>query len=606
MSDQTRSTSTMRRFSAFRVPSFVRRMVPALLLVLAFVVPPLLVGGVGGARAWLASQIEAPPALNQPLPDRPAHDPSKQTAVVVAGNAGTESSDLMGPYEALATSGRFNVYVVAPERTLSPLFPGDLALVPDYAFAEYDAAFGGAVDLLVVPYIPNAAPNGADAAVLAWISDKANSGATILSICAGAHVVADAGVLGGQTATTHHLRLSAVERLHPEVQWVRGVRYVDSGQFISSAGVTSGVDATLYTLGRMFGREVAEQTAQAMGYPYLRFLDGPTWTQRGLSPVPLIPNFYRLDRTDIGLVLYDGVRELEVSSAIDTYPRSFAASVRTLAPERTVIRSRHGLNLVPRNDFSTAPALDRLLVPGHGLAPQAMASLQSWAAQHGDLTVESIHATDGYLYDATFRDMARTEGNGVTTEVANVLEYPTRDLQLDGSAVRVDLLLRPLALGLLGLGTVVWLRRRPRPGLRSFGRFALHFAEMTLAMGVGMAVFHMVMGGHGDTAAQGTASLAHQLGMVVFMTVPMVGWMRVRGHGWQHGVEMTVGMVAPMVVIWGLLGLGAASTFPWLQGADHPAMMVGMLAAMLLRREHYTGGHAHTRTTAGQVATAAS
>src|SRR6185437_2610509 len=105
-------------------------------------------------------------------------------------------------------------------------------------------------DLLVVPYIPNSETS--DAAVLQWIGAKAESGTTVLSICAGAKVVADAGVLAGQSATTHFDTLPTVERTHPEVRWLRGLRYVDSGQFISSAGVTSGVDATLYTLGRMF------------------------------------------------------------------------------------------------------------------------------------------------------------------------------------------------------------------------------------------------------------------------------------------------------------------------------------------------------------------
>ena len=82
-------------------------------------------------------------------------------------------------------------------------------MVPHYSFAQYDTAFGKAVDLLVV---------------------------------------ADAGVLVGQSATTHHDTLPVVEQSHPEVQWVLGKRWVDSGQFISSAGITSGVDATLHTL----------------------------------------------------------------------------------------------------------------------------------------------------------------------------------------------------------------------------------------------------------------------------------------------------------------------------------------------------------------------
>jgi transcriptional regulator GlxA family with amidase domain len=214
--------------------------------------------------------------------------------VVVAGNAGTEVSDLLGPYETLAASGAFNVYVAAPERQPAPLFPGDLALVPHYSFAEYDAAFAERPALVVVPYIPDAQETAPE--VLTWIRQQAAGGTTILSICAGAEVVADAGVLGGQTATTHRDWVATVEQTHPEVRWQRGRRYVDSGQFISSAGVTSGVDATLYTLSQMFGRELADRTAAEIGYPHTRFLDDSTWTNLPLDPLTYLPALYRWDR----------------------------------------------------------------------------------------------------------------------------------------------------------------------------------------------------------------------------------------------------------------------------------------------------------------------
>ena len=81
----------MRRFTRFLLP---------LAFALAFALPPLLVGGVGIGRAMLASLAKAPDLSTAP----PAHDPSKPTAVVLAGNGNTESSDLLGPYETLATS----------------------------------------------------------------------------------------------------------------------------------------------------------------------------------------------------------------------------------------------------------------------------------------------------------------------------------------------------------------------------------------------------------------------------------------------------------------------------------------------------------------------
>jgi putative intracellular protease/amidase len=425
----------------------------------AFVLPPLLLGGLGAARA---AQVffAKPPVLSSTLPADPAPDPGKPTAVVVAGNSVTESSDLLGPYEVLATSGKFNVYVAAPERRSSPLTPSSLNVVPHYSFAEYDAALAGAVDLLVVPYIPDAEP-----AVLEWIRSKAESGARILSICAGAQVVADAGVLAGQTVTTHHDTLPSVERSHPEVNWVRGVRYVDSGQFISSAGITSGVDATLYTLHRLFGREVADQTAQAMGYPHTRFQDDPTWDAAADNFLPLLPNAFRLQATEIGLVLYDGVREVEVGSVIDTYPHSAVAQVHPIGLHAGIVQTRHGLDLVAPDDLSSAPRPDRVLVPG---APDATvaAEVDRWAATRG-LQAERIHASGAYPYDATLRDMAHQESNAIVREAATGLEYPTRDLALTGPEWRLDLLARPLALGLIGLGVLLLLRNRNRPRLPS-------------------------------------------------------------------------------------------------------------------------------------------
>jgi AraC family transcriptional regulator, transcriptional activator FtrA len=273
-------------------------------------------------------------------------------------------------------------------------------------------------------------------------------------------VVADAGVLGGQAATTHHNTLPVVEKSHPEVQWVHNRRYVDSGQFISSAGITSGVDATLYTLGRLFGREVADQTAQAMGYPHTRFLDDSTWLVPANNILPVLPNAYRVHPTQIGLVLYDGLREVEVSSILDTYPRSYATEVDPLTLQPGIIQTRHGLDLVAPEDLSTAPNLDRVLLPG---APDAStaALVDGWAAGRG-LRAERIHASGAYAYDATLRDMAHDEGNSVVREAATGLEYPTRDLQLAGPEWRPDLVVRPLALGLIGLGALLLVRHQRR------------------------------------------------------------------------------------------------------------------------------------------------
>jgi hypothetical protein len=139
------------------------------------------------------------------------------------------------------------------------------------------------------------------------------------------------------------------------------------------------------------------------------------------------------------------------------------------------------------------------------------------------------------------------------------------------------------------LTTHSWLPAR----VRSAGGFVLHFGEMCLAMMAGMLVFMAVPG------VMELPAVLHQLGMAVAMTVPMVAWMRVRGHSWRHGIEMSIGMLLPWAAVLTLVGLGAATAVPWLAKADGAAMVLGMLAVMLLRPAH--AGHHHPDSQAPQA-----
>jgi hypothetical protein len=82
----------------------------------------------------------------------------------------------------------------------------------------------------------------------------------------------------------------------------------------------------------------------------------------------------------------------------------------------------------------------------------------------------------------------------------------------------------------------------------AIGLFLLHFVEMVVAMAIGMAIFGPVKAAlvdKGYTKLLDRTSLDYQVGMNLFMIVPMVLWMRVRGCTWGHGVGMAVAMVVP-------------------------------------------------------------
>src|SRR5215831_13608860 len=84
------------------------------------------------------------------------------------------------------------------------------------------------------------------------------------------------------------------------------------------------------------------------------------------------------------------------------------------------------------------------------------------------------------------------------------------------------------------------------------GKFVLHFLEMTIAMMIGMAIFvpfKAALVDQGHTLLLDKSSIEYQAWMNLFMVVPMVAWMRARGHRWRHGFEMSAAMIVPVAII---------------------------------------------------------
>ena len=131
--------------------------------------------------------------------------------------------------------------------------------------------------------------------------------------------------------------------------------------------------------------------------------------------------------------------------------------------------------------------------------------------------------------------------------------------------------------------------------------FARHYVEMLVAMLVGMVVL-----GTPATFALGAAGMSMSelhndfpalmlFAMAVAMTVPMVAWMRYRGHGWAASAEMSASMLIPALATIALLWGGLVEDIGALMLIEHVAMLPSMFVAMLLRRQEYSGAHDHAR-----------
>ena len=126
--------------------------------------------------------------------------------------------------------------------------------------------------------------------------------------------------------------------------------------------------------------------------------------------------------------------------------------------------------------------------------------------------------------------------------------------------------------------------RRPRRA------FALHFGEMLLAMAAGMLVLGGAVEGvlalAGTSLSDGPASVSAAV-MGFNMTVPMVWWMRHRGHDTRMTAEMAGSMIVPtlLAIVLGLAGVIADDA---VLAVQHVVMIPAMLAVMLARYEHYS------------------
>lgn len=553
----------------------------------AILLVPLLAGAINlGLKFSSMDQGRAVAPLTQPLPAPPAYDPAKPTAVVLSSADGAEITDFLPTYEILARSGAFNVYVVAPEREILPLGGATspstgLDFLPHFSFAEYEATIGRAPDLIAVPYLPDYTPTR-DAVVLDWLRAESGPQTTVLGICTGTVVVADSGLLDGHTATTNTNVFDQVGKQHPAVHWIHNVRYVDDGPVVTSTNLAAGMDATMHVVDRFAGRAVAEDVARQIGYPTTRYLDDPRWQPSGDYAAPLVPILanaaFRWGMEDLGLVLSDSVDELSLASLVDPYTASLAARVHTLAPERAPVRSQHGLYFVPRYDFATAPRLDRMLVPGAGAGP--------------------------WPYDASLRDLARAQGDAVAAAAGFILLLPPGPGLRAGAGFPIAPLLVAAALSLLGAGLVYGLGRLRRRLIAAnafhvlpVARFALHVVEMVVAMELGMVALGtlntLVLKPAGHLYLTDRYPETHLLAMAFFMAVPMVAWMRIRGHGWGHAAEMAAAMVVPVACAIAACSVGLLPRTE-LMAFGHDLMWIAMVGVMLLRWSHYAGAvHEH-------------
>ncbi len=169
---------------------------------------------------------------------------------------GVELLDFTGPYEVFhGARGYFRVSTVGPSTSLLRSNAG-LEFMPSHSFADCPAP-----DIVIIPGGQvNAAI--ADTAAMAFLRSALKTSEVVMSVCNGAHVLAELGALDGLTVTTHKGAIEGLRRRAPKATVVDDRRWVDNGRIVTAAGVSSGIDASLHLIERLHSSELARDVEQ--------------------------------------------------------------------------------------------------------------------------------------------------------------------------------------------------------------------------------------------------------------------------------------------------------------------------------------------------------
>ena len=182
-----------------------------------------------------------------------------------------EVLDFVGPYEVFTTASR-----VARRRWPAAPQPFDVALIARQAGllrarhgfevrAPFSIAEHPPLDVLIVAGgVPTA--ELARTEVIEWIAGCARDCELTASVCTGAFLLGKAGLLDGKRATTHWEDADELAAMLPRTQVLREPAWVDAGTVVTSAGISAGIDMSLYLIERLAGGELADATARQMQY----------------------------------------------------------------------------------------------------------------------------------------------------------------------------------------------------------------------------------------------------------------------------------------------------------------------------------------------------
>src|SRR5581483_1578129 len=220
--------------------------------------------------------------LDRIIAENKAAEKSIPTVAILIFNS-VQIIDYSGPYEVFGEAG-FKVFTVAEKADPITTVFGQ-KVTPTYSFETSPKP-----DILL---IPGGGVRGSqdDPMVIKWIQDTAKDAKYVMSVCNGAFILAQTGLLDGLSATTTDHNIPRLAQAFPKVKVVDDQRYTDNGKILTTAGLSSGIDGALHLVAKIRGTGQAEATALGMEY---RWEPNSTFARAALAD-KLMPQIFGTD-----------------------------------------------------------------------------------------------------------------------------------------------------------------------------------------------------------------------------------------------------------------------------------------------------------------------
>lgn len=209
----------------------------------------------------------------------------------------------------------------------------------------FDEPHPGGADYVIVP----AMSRNDDPAVLRWIKGQSAKGAMIIGVCAGAKIVAAAGLLDGRRATTHWYYPKELRSEHPTINYVADRRLVVDGGVATTTGITASMPMSLTLIAAIAGRDKAEAVGREVGVTHwdARHHSHAFQFTRPFALSAIANRFAFWNHERLGIELAPGVDEVSLALVADAWSRTYRSRAVTFAGTAGAQPSRNGIRIFP-------------------------------------------------------------------------------------------------------------------------------------------------------------------------------------------------------------------------------------------------------------------